>query len=238
MRKFLLIVFVLTSISCFGQKTTQDNDDSLSLKKKLFLFSNSSTSSQPVEVTIYSGFNKELDFNQSYYSTLLNFYQQNNSVYRFSLDQNLTNKYIISDLYTITTSHIESNFIGLGGLNLIQANFNFKVGDMVVFSPGIYAAKFNIYNDFFNDGGFHGNIKIQLSDRININLFGQYSITGNSVAISPFISPIYPHSDFGGSMEFKVNNDWGIMMGSENEYDVFLRKWVTRPFIMPLFYKH
>jgi hypothetical protein len=28
------------------------------------------------------------------------------------------------------------------------------------------------------------------------------------------------------------------MMGAENEYDVFLRKWVTRPFIMPLFYKH
>jgi hypothetical protein len=237
MRKFLLIVFVLTSICCFGQKTTQENDDSLTLKRKLFSLSNSSTSNQPVEVTIYSGINPEFNINQSYYSPLLNFYQQNNSVYRFLPDQNLTNQFIISDFNSITTSHIQSNFIGLGGLNLVQANYNFKPVDNVDFSAGIYAAKFNIYNDFLNDGGFNGNLKFQLSDRININLFGQYSITGNHIAISPFIAPIYPHSDFGGSMEIKVNNDWGIMMGAENEYDVFLRKWVTRPFIMPVFYK-
>ena len=236
MRKFLMIVFVLTSISCFGQKTTQENDDSLNLKRKLFLFSNPSTSSQPVEVTIYSGVSPEFNVNQSYYSPLLNLNQQDNSVYRFSMDQNLKNQFVISDFNSITTSHIQSNFIGLGGLNLVQVNYNFKVGDNVDFSAGIYAAKFNIYNDFLNDGGFNGNLKFQLSDRININLFGQYSITGSNIAISPFISPIYPHSDFGGSMEFKVNNDWGIMMGAENEYDVFLRKWVTRPFIMPVFY--
>jgi len=75
-----------------------------------------------------------------------------------------------------------------------------------------------------------------LSERINLNLFGQYSITSSKVAISPFISPLYPHSNYGGSLEFKVDPNWGLILGAENEYDVFLRKWVTRPFVMPVFY--
>jgi hypothetical protein len=237
MRKFLLIVCFFNLISCFGQKTTQENDDTLSLIRKLFSVSTSTTSNQPDEVSLYSAFKQELINNQNYYSPLLNFYQQNNYVNRFLLDQHLTNQFVLSDSYSITTLHIQSNFIGLGGLNFVQANYNFSPGDMVVFSPGIYAAKFNIYNDFLNDGGFNANLKIRMSDRINLNLFGQYSITGSKIAISPFISPIYPHSDFGGSLEFKVNEKWGLMMGTENEYDVFLRKWVTRPFVMPVFYK-
>lgn len=235
MRNFLLIVFVLTSVSCFGQKTTQENDDSLNLKRKLF--SNSATSNHRDEVSFNNRFNPEFKIPQSYYLPFMRLYQQDLFVSQFLLDQNLTNQFMISDFNNITTSHIQSNFIGLGGLNLVQGNYNFILGDNVDFSAGIYAAKFNIYNDFLNDGGFNGNLKFQLSDRININLFGQYSITGSNIAISPLISPIYPHSNFGGSMEIKVNNDWGIMMGTENEYDVFLRKWVTRPFIMPVFYK-
>lgn len=236
MRKVFLIVFVLFSICCFGQKTTLENIDSLYLKRELFSLLDISTSIQPNVVSLFFGIYPEFNFNQDYHSPLLNFYQQNNYANRFLLDQNLTNQFKISDFYTVTTYHIQSDFIGLGGLNIVQANCNFNPGDIVVFSPGIYAAKYNIYNDFLNDGGFDANLKIRLSDRINLNLFGQYSITGSKVAISPLISSIYPHSNFGGSVEIKLNNNWGIMIESENEYDIFQRKWVNRPFIMPVFY--
>ena len=243
MRKILLILIVLIPISCFGQKTTQENDDSLFLKRQLFLLSNSNSSNRS---DVVSGFNRNYqEFNlsdnykipQSYYLPLLQLYQPNNFMNQYLLDLNLTNKLMITDITSISTSHIQHNYIGLGGLNLIQGEYNFKLGDFGVFSAGIYAAKFNIYNDFFNDGGLTGNFRINLTDRLNINLFGQYSITSSRIAISPFVSPLYPHSDFGGSLEFKVNNNWGLMMGTENEYDVFLRKWVTRPFVMPVFYK-
>ena len=243
MRKILLIVVVLASMHCFGQKTTQENDDSLYVRRQLMLLPKLNTTSQVGDLSFINRniheFNPTNEFSipQSYYLPLLSLYQPDNPVNKFMLDMHLTNQFIFNDVSSISTAHIQSNFIGLGGLNLIQANYHLNIDNRVIFSPGIYAAKFNIYNDFLNDAGLNGNIKILLSNRININLFGQYSIRENTISISPFISPLYPHSNFGGALEFKVNDNWGIQMGAENEYDVFLRKWVTRPFIMPVFYK-
>ena len=243
MRKILLIVIIFIQISCFGQKTTQENDDSLHLKRQLFLLSNPNPSDQSGGVFFQNRdrpeFNRIAIFKipESNYLPLLSLYQPDRFTGKFLLDLNTTNHFTINDLSSITTTHIQSNFIGLGGLNLVQGQYDFHLGDFGVFSAGIYAAKFNIYNDFLNDGGVNGVFKINLSDRLNINLFGQYSITGSKIAISPFISPLYPHTDVGGSLEFKVNDNWGLMLGTENEYDVFLRKWVTRPFVMPVFYK-
>ena len=243
MKNILLIVIVLFSIRCFGQKTSQENDDSLYLKKQLFLLSNLNTSNQSEVVSVFNGSRQEFNLSNeykiphSYYLPLLRLYQPDNFFNQYLLDLNLTNKLLLTDISSISTTHIQHNFIGLGGLNLVQGQYNFDIGDFGIFSPGIYAAKFNIYNDFFNDSGLNGILTIALTDRLNLNLFGQYSITSSKVAISPFISPLYPHSNFGGSLEFKVNDNWGLMMGAENEYDVFLRKWVTRPFVMPVFYK-
>jgi len=155
---------------------------------------------------------------------------------QFVLDNNLRSQFVLNDLSSISTMHIQSNFIGLGGLNSVMGSYNYQIENVGTISAGLYAAKFNIYNRFFNDAGLNGNIKINLSERINLNLFGQYSITSSKVAISPFISPLYPHSNYGGSLEFKVDPNWGLILGAENEYDVFLRKWVTRPFVMPVFY--
>ena len=163
-------------------------------------------------------------------------YQHNYFINQFELENNLRNHFVRNDISSISTSHIQSNYIGLGGLNSIMGFYNFQIENVGVISAGLYAAKFNIYNRFFNDAGLNGNYKINLSERIGLNLFGQCSITGSKVAISPFISPLYPHSNYGGSLEFKVNNNLGLIMGAEKEYYVFIRKWVTRPFVMPVFY--
>jgi len=243
MRKVLLIVIVLISIRCFGQKTTRENDDSLLLKEQMLLMPKSGSSSRNDEQSSYTISNHEFNnadrfkIRESYYLPLLSAYQRDSFFTKFLMDENLTNQFKIDDFGSITTSHIQTNLIGLGGVNLVMGSYNYNILDVGVISSGIYAAKYNIYNDFLNDVGFNGNIKIHLSDRIDFNLFGQYSIRESKIAISPFISPLYPHSNYGGSVEFKVNANWGLMMGAENEYDVFLRKWVTRPFIMPVFYK-
>ena len=243
MREFLLIVIVLNSLSCFGQKTTRENDDSLLLKEQLLLMPKQGSSNRNDQQSLYTKnkheFNNVEEFKilRSYYLPLLPAYQSNIFTNQFLMDENLTNQFSVTDISSIITSHIQSNFIGLGGSNVIMGVYNYRMGDVGVLSAGIYAAKYNIYNYFHNDAGLNGNFRLRVSDRINVNLFGQYSITESKTNISPFISPLYPHSDFGGSLELKVNNNWGLLMGAENEYDVFLRKWVMRPFVMPLFYK-
>ena len=238
-----MIVIVLISIRCFGQKTKRENDDSLLLKEQLLLMPKSGSSNRNDEQSSYTRnsneFNSSNQFKirESYYLPLLSAYQRDSFYTKFLLDENLTNQFKINDFGSITTSHIQTNLIGLGGVNFVMGSYNYNFLGIGVISPGIYAAKYNIYNDFLNDAGFNGNIRIHLSDRIEFNLFGQYSIRERKIAISPLISPLYPHSNYGGSVEFKVNTNWGLMVGAENEYDVFLRKWVTRPFIMPVFYK-
>jgi hypothetical protein len=233
---------VLASVCCFGQKTTRENDDSLFLKRQLYFIQRPGQTNQFDQFSIYGKntfeFNpfQKYKFPASYMLPLLPEYQHNYFMNQFVLENNLRDHFRLNDISSISTSHIQSNYIGLGGLNSVMGIYNFQLSNVGVISAGIYAAKFNIYNSFFNDAGLNGNFKINLSERINLNLFGQYSITGSKVAISPFISPLYPHSNYGGSLEFKVNNKWGLILGAENEYDVFLRKWVTRPFVMPVFY--
>ena len=242
MRKFLLILTVLATVCCFGQKTTGENDDSLFLKRQLYFIQKSATNNQFDQLTasrtntfVFNPF-QEYKFPTGSILPLLPEYQHTYFMNQFVLDNNLRSQFVLNDFSSISTMHIQSNFIGLGGLNSVMGSYNYQIENVGTISAGLYAAKFNIYNRFFNDAGLNGNIKINLSERINLNLFGQYSITSSKVAISPFISPLYPHSNYGGSLEFKVNPNWGLILGAENEYDVFLRKWVTRPFVMPVFY--
>lgn len=242
MRKFLLILILMIPFICFGQINTSGNDDSLTIRKRLYSIQkygfpeiySPSTRQNNID------FNRiiEFQYRENYFVPLLPPFQRINFSKLFMLDDNFTNQYILNSQNSITTSHIISNFIGLGGLTLVGGNYNYGLRDIGILSVGLYAAKYNIYNYFRNDAGINGNIKIEITDNLSLNLFGQHSYTTSKIGISPFISSLYPHSNFGGSFEFKVNNNWGFVLGTENEYDVFLRKWVTRPFIMPVFYKY
>jgi len=155
-----------------------------------------------------------------------------------SLDDRFYNQYSINRRSWINTSMLSTNYYGLGGVYTIGANINRKLGEFGVLTGGVYASKYNTYNNFSNSTGINGNFKIILTDRISLNTFGQYSIGGNTTGIAPYLSTLYPTSYYGGSLEFKVTDKWGIVTGASSEFDVFSRKWVTRPFIMPLFYRH
>jgi len=156
----------------------------------------------------------------------------------FDPNTNLQNQYAINNRSWISTSLTSTNYYGLGGVYMIGASMNRKLGNFGILTGGVYASKYNYYNTFSNSAGINGNFKIMLSDRISLNAFGQYSLSGAKNGIPPSGSTLYPTSFYGGSLEFKVTNKWGIVTGAEREFDVFSRKWVTRPFIMPIFFGH
>lgn len=157
---------------------------------------------------------------------------------QINLTDNLYNQYAVNDWSWINTSRTANNYYGLGGVYLVGANYNMKLGNFGILTGGVFASKYNIYNNFGSSAGLNGNLKIRLTDRISINTFGQYSTGGAKNGIPPYLSAMYPNSFYGGSFEFKVTDKWGIITGAEQEFDVFSRKWVTRPFIMPVFYGH
>jgi len=243
MKKFLLILVVIHSFICFGQINTVKSDDSLSIKRQLFLlknfgFSNQFNQAAPSQVNNFE-LNHPSAFNypETNKLTILPEYQRDIFLRQFIMEENFTNQYILNSSTSISTSHELSNFMGLSQTTTAGADYNYFWGDIGILTVGAYAAKYNIYNLYLDDGGVNGNIKIYVSNGISLNLFGQYSYTESKFIISPLIAPLYPYSNYGASLEFKVNNNWGLTVGSEYEYDAFKQKWLIRPFIMPMFYK-
>lgn len=148
---------------------------------------------------------------------------------------NLYHQYFINSRSWINTLRTSTGYIGIGGIIKAGASYNLKIGNFGIITGGIYAAKFNIYNNFYNNAGVNGNFKLLLSDRFSMNIFGQYTPqTSNSMI--QLLSPMYPQSYYGGSFEFKVTDKWGIITGAQREFDVFSRKWIMHPFILPIFY--
>jgi len=219
------------------------SNDSLLIKRQLFMlknfgFSNRFNLAAPTQTGNYElNHLNEFNYPESYRLTIIPEYQRDIFLKQFILDDNFTNQYILNSSSNITTSHELSNFMGLSQTTTVGADYNYNWGDIGIISGGAYAAKYNIYNLYLDDGGVNGNVKIYVSNGISLNLFGQYSYTESKFIISPLISPLYPYSNYGASLEFKFNNNWGLAVGSEYEYDAFKQKWLIRPFIMPMFYK-
>jgi hypothetical protein len=136
----------------------------------------------------------------------------------------------------LNTSSLQSQYMGIGTMNLVRGGYNYLLGDFGVATGGLYATKYTLYGKTFNDAGFNANLRFDLTDWLKVNAFGEYSLGGSQNYLNPMISPFYPQTSFGGSLEFKVTDNWGVMVGNEREFDIVTRKWVNRPFIMPVFY--
>jgi len=241
MKKLELIMIFLVATSCFAQNSVHENSDSLSVNRM-----------PPVEFKSNELFQMQLnapsalDMNRFYQRQLADVFKQkpiikipeikNTLPLALNLNENLYNQYALSNTSWINTSRTSIDLYGMGGLYTVGATYNHKIGDFGILTGGIYAAKFNIYNNFYNNAGVNGNFKLILNDRMCLNFFGQYTPMTNTTQMQ-LMSPMYPQSNYGSSFEFKVTDKWGVITGAEREFDVFSRKWVTRPFIMPVFYK-
>lgn len=144
----------------------------------------------------------------------------------------------LNSISWITTARINSNYIGMGGLSSAGAQYNWLISDVVTYSGGATFSKYNIYNSFENNLNLNSQLRFQLSDRFFFNVFGNYSTSGNKNTdlFRSLNSSMFPQNNYGGSFEFKVTDKWGIMSGVEREFDPFRGKWVTKPFIVPVFY--
>jgi hypothetical protein len=241
MKKLPLILAFLSTISCFAQNEIQVIPDSLTINKKAITIENKLNTSIPTQQNVAS----TLNMNSFYHRRLTDFLQQpptikippTNVLPSTNLTDNLYNRFDVNDVSWINTSRTSSSYYGVGGVYTVDANFNHEIGNFGVLTAGVYASKFNVYKSYYNNAGVNGNFKIKISDRLSMNLFGQYTPLEKTSEMQMMTS-MYPQSYYGGSIEFKVTDKWGIITGATREFDVFSRKWVTNPFIMPVFYKH
>jgi hypothetical protein len=240
MKKLQLVLAFLPATFCFAQNEIHEIPDSLTINKKIPTIENKLNTSIPTQQNVAS----TLNMNSFYHKQLTDFLQQPPIVKippihflpTTNLTDNLYNRFDVNDVSWINTSRTSSNYYGVGGIYTVGANYSQKIGDFGVLTGGVYAAKFNIYKSYYNNAGVNANFKIKISDRLSMNLFGQYTPM-EKTSMMQMMTSMYPQTYYGGSFEFKVTDKWGIVTGAIREFDVFSRKWVTNPFIMPIFFK-
>lgn len=181
-------------------------------------------------------------------------YTHINSTYgnfSFAFDYNYqANQKLADNLYLTSISSLET-MPSVGSMRFVNPQLLYTPSEWLQISGGVYGSKYNLAGQAFNDIGYNGAMKIIPHDRVRINIFGQYSVYSRSNMIDMINysvdnkAPINmggpmmhtnPQRYYGGSIEFKVTEKFGIQAGIVRELNPFNGKWEDRRFVAPVFY--
>lgn len=248
MRELLIFIFSIFCFSAFSQTTVRSENLGLNIGIDGNIIPDFDNNFPSIDFKREFRF-KELynDYQQNHHQVLKKDFELNSfkiepmidlqlePLHVFSVHDvnfNLYNQYRLNDYSWLSSVRSQQEYIGLGGINIASGMYNIRLGDRFILSGGLYAGKYTLHNNFINDAGVQGNVSFELSDRIRLHTFGNYSFNNTP---TPFTG-MYPQTSYGGAFELKVTDKWGIMMGAEREFDVFSGKWLTRPIVYPVFY--
>lgn len=172
---------------------------------------------------------------------------ENNTLTRnpFANDYSFYSGMGISDQLWLTSSSIQNTYPTLGAIRSVNLHLNYQPADWLIISGGPFGSKYELLGrsfnhnpggNSFNDVGASGNLKFILHDRIRLNGFGQYSVYGKKNKVEGPMMGMYPQTYYGGSIELKITQKFGVEGGVIRELNPFNGKWVNRPFIAPVIY--
>lgn len=128
---------------------------------------------------------------------------------------------------------------GMSSMNSISAGFKIQPTENWYINLGSSAYQYRDFSGIYNDFTIDASSYISISDNLGLNLYGRYSVNGrnNADAGSVMNSPFAPSSFYGGSIEFRITDKFGIEAGVLREYNVWRRRWENVYFAAPKFYK-
>ncbi|MDR1198033.1 MAG: hypothetical protein LBK94_03320 [Prevotellaceae bacterium] len=109
------------------------------------------------------------------------------------------------------------------------SNINFAVTDNFYIKTGFYGTNYSVGGIRNNDFGFNGDIGLWVTDRIKVAGIGQYSLRNSYGEMSQGMG-MYPQTYYGGYLEFKINENFGVRGGALQQFDIRKGKWVTVPY--------
>lgn len=156
--------------------------------------------------------------------------------YPFANDYRYYSGMAISEKAWISTSSSQATYPTAGAARTVNMQFNYQPADWLIISGGPYASKYALYGNQYNDAGVGGSAKFILNDRVRINAYGQYSPHSKHRDIGPYMSGMYPQTYYGGTLELKITEKFGIEGGVIREINPLNGKWENRPYFAPVFY--
>ena len=129
----------------------------------------------------------------------------------------------------------QQRFPSMGFSNSLSVGYVWQATDGITLYGNLNASDNMYHLNRFKDIGVSGRARVRVTDGIWLNGYGSYSLYNNA-GTQPMPPGMYPKNSFGGTIEVKVSDGFGIEGGAFREYDPFSRRWVTQPYIMPVFY--
>ncbi len=169
-------------------------------------------------------------------------HKYNISTYNLNLDKNSLLHYPVyhlgenSMLYMSRTNDLMP---GMADVNNINLGMKMQPTEGWYLDISNSAYKYRDFTGIYNDYTINASSYISLSDNFGINVYGSYSTQAmnNTNAGSIPYSPFAPYSYYGGSLEYKITDKFGIEVGMLRQYNTWRRKWENVYFAAPKFYK-
>lgn len=150
---------------------------------------------------------------------------------------NLKASYPLGNNFSLNTQSYNKEYMHMGGIRNVGAQLKYQPTDWLSISGGPYVSQYMLYRQVNQNLGFNGSLQIKLSDNVYINGYGQYSAyDSNKNKVGGPMSSMFNPTYYGGTMEFKINDNWGIEAGVIRELNPWTGKWENQPVIAPKYY--
>lgn len=157
------------------------------------------------------------------------------------LNQNYNNYklYPLSDRTAVLLNNQHQVYMGLGAMDNLSGSLLFQPDERWQISLTGAAYRTVDFTGLKNNFTVGGATRFALTDRIGLNAFGAYVLNQQNTLnyALPVLSPMAPRNYYGGTIDFRITDHWGIEGGVKYEFNPFTGKWDRQLIIGPKFYK-
>ncbi len=127
---------------------------------------------------------------------------------------------------------------GAGGLTTINPAMVWNKDKWTITGSGFashFSTPFNLSPDYTIGANLH--VRYDVHERVALRAWGQYAHYFENESNNPHLmmNPFFYHTGVGGAMEFKINENFGVGMGVNYEYNQRRRRMEPQYLIYPVF---
>lgn len=124
--------------------------------------------------------------------------------------------------------------IDTGNLGIYQSFGNFSI------YGGATVNKYGYFRGLNTQYGVEGNLTYMFSPRLSASVFGTYYFgnnprMANGMPLQPAILGFYSRSAFGGSIDYQINEYWGVEAGAQAVRQIGSNKYEWEPIATPYY---
>lgn len=147
--------------------------------------------------------------------------------------------YSLGENAALYMSRTDDLLPGIAAMNNINVGLVIQPTENWYINISNSAYKYRDFTGIYNDYTINASSYVSLSENLGINIYGSYSTQAMNNTVSGAMphSPFAAYSYYGGSIEFRITDKFGIEAGVLRQFNTWTRRWENMYYVAPKFYK-